>query len=101
MHTEAESVLSIIQSFKYFKNYSNFAAILEPTSNALLPHAQKSPESIYHFINAIKSILFALSIKGECPDFPDPFTTISAGGKILGSLLKVGSNAPARSILYS
>ncbi len=40
MLTEAESVLSLVQSFKYFKDYRNFALIFPSVADALIYHAE-------------------------------------------------------------
>lgn len=41
METESEGVLSILQSFKYFKCYNNFAMLFAPISNALVVRSRQ------------------------------------------------------------
>jgi hypothetical protein len=45
-------------------------------------------DSAYVHIGAVKAVLYSVSIKGECPDYPDPLTTMREGGSVLGELVK-------------
>lgn len=48
----------------------------------------RRPELAYQHSAAIKAVLYSVSIKGECSDYPDPIQAMKDGGSMLGELLK-------------
>lgn len=92
MKTEAESVLAILRSFKYFQRYANFHDLFPTVAEVLVATASckdSNAEDVYLYIGAIKSVLYTLTIKGEITDYPDPLKTMHDGGVALGKFISV------------
>lgn len=92
MKTEAESVLAILRSFKYFQCYANFHDLFSTVTEVLVATASckdSNAEDVYLYIGAVKSVLYTLTIKGEITDYPDPLKTMHDGGVALGKFISV------------
>jgi hypothetical protein len=78
-----------LQSHQYFKCFSNFSFLFAPIVGAIVIAAKQRPDLAYQNIGAVKSVVFSLCVKGQCPDYPDLEGTLAESGKAIGEILKV------------